>query len=133
VLNPNLFVYGTLMSAARHAMGAKLAREGRLLGPASINARLYRIAWYPGAVDTPNAAERVYGELYALANPAASFKWLDAYEGLSGGLDASEYARVERRARLLASAELTAWVYLYQGHPDPRNLIADGRWALAAK
>ena len=121
------------MSTARHPMGARLAREGRLLGPASIGARLYRIAWYPGAVDAPNAAERVYGELYALANPVASFNWLDAYEGLNGGLGASEYARVERRVRLLGSAELTAWVYLYQGHPDPRNLIADGRWASTSK
>lgn len=133
MINPNLFVYGTLMSTAGHPMGAKLAREGRLLGQASISARLYRIAWYPGAVDTPNAAERVHGELYALANPVASFGWLDAYEGLSGELDASEYARVERCARLLGSAEFTAWVYLYQGQPDPRTLIADGRWALAAK
>src|SRR5262245_56612853 len=108
------------MSTARHAMGAKLARDGRLLGPASIAARLSSITWYPGAVDTPNAAERVYGELYALANPAATFNWLDAYEGLSGALHANEYARVERVARL-GSAELTAWVYLYQDRPDPRN------------
>jgi pyruvate carboxylase len=132
VINPNLFVYGTLMSTAGHPMGRKLAREGKLLGPASINARLYRIARYPGAVDTLNAAERVFGELYALANPAASFNWLDAYEGLSGGPEAGEYMRVERGARL-GSTELKAWVYLYQGHPDPRNVIADGRWALSAK
>jgi gamma-glutamylcyclotransferase (GGCT)/AIG2-like uncharacterized protein YtfP len=121
------------MSTTGHPMAAKLAREGRLLGAASIAARLYRIAWYPGAVDAPSAAERVYGELYALANPVASLHWLDAYEGASGCREASEYARVERRVRLLGSAELTAWVYLYQGHPDPRNLIADGRWASAAK
>lgn len=132
-MNPNLFVYGSLMSTAGHPMGAKLAREGRLIGPASIQGRLYRVAWYPGAVDTPNAQERVYGELYALADPLASFTWLDAYEGLSGGLHASEYVRVERIARPLGSAELAAWVYLYQADPDPLKLIADGRWAAAAK
>jgi len=130
-MNPNLFVYGTLISTADHPMGAKLAREGRLIGPASIQGRLYRIAWYPGAVDTPVARERVYGELYALANPTASFAWLDAYEGLSGGPHASEYVRVERIARLFGGAELAAWVYLYQADPDPLKLIADGRWAAA--
>jgi gamma-glutamylcyclotransferase (GGCT)/AIG2-like uncharacterized protein YtfP len=104
-----------------------------LVGPASIQGRLYRVAWYPGAVDASNDQARVYGELYALANPLASFTWLDAYEGLSGGLHASEYVRVERIARPLGSAELTAWVYLYQAEPDPLKLIADGRWAAAAK
>jgi gamma-glutamylcyclotransferase (GGCT)/AIG2-like uncharacterized protein YtfP len=132
-MNPNLFVYGTLMSTAGHGMGAKLAREASFVGPASIQGRLYRIAWYPGAVDTPIAAERVYGELYRLADPVASLDWLDAYEGLSGGLHASEYRRVERIARPLGGAEVTAWVYLYQGDLSPFKLIVDGRWAAAAK
>jgi len=132
-MNPNLFVYGTLMSTAGHPMGAKLARESRLIGPASIRGRLYRVAWYPAAVDSPNAEERVYGELYALANPVASLTWLDRYEGLSGGLQASEYVRVERIARPLGTAEIAAWVYLYQAVPDSLKRIADGRWAAAAK
>src|SRR5262245_37523781 len=132
-MNPNLFAYGTLLSTAYHPMGAKLAGEGKLIGPASIQGRLYRVTWYPAAVDSPNAEERVYGEVYALASPLESFAWLDAYEGLSGDLHASEYVRVERIARALGTAELTAWVYLYQRDPDPSQLIADGRWAAAAK
>src|SRR5262245_18023495 len=100
-MNPNLFVYGTLLSTAGHPLGAKLAGEGKFIGPASIQGRLYRVAWYPAAVDTPNAQERVYGELYALANPLQSFPWLDAYEGLGSGVYASEYVRVERIARAL--------------------------------
>ncbi|HXE69495.1 MAG TPA: gamma-glutamylcyclotransferase family protein [Hyphomicrobiaceae bacterium] len=130
--NPNLFVYGTLMSAAGHPMAARLAREATLLGPASIQGRLYRIAWYPGVVDTPNAEERVHGELYALTDPVTSFAWLDAYEGLAGHGD-SEYARLERPARPLATADVMAWVYLYQREPDARRLIADGRWTAPAK
>ena len=132
-MNPNLFVYGTLMSTAGHPMGAKLARESRLIGPASIRGRLYRVAWYPAAVDSPNAEERVYGELYALANPLASLTWLDRYEGVSGDHQASEYVRVERIARPLGTAEIAAWVYLYQAVPDSLKRIADGRWAAAAK
>jgi gamma-glutamylcyclotransferase (GGCT)/AIG2-like uncharacterized protein YtfP len=133
VTNSNLFVYGTLMSATGHPMAARLAREATLLGPASIQGRLYRIAWYPGVVDTPNAEERVHGELYALTDPVTSFAWLDAYEGLLAGRGDNDYARLERPARPLATAEVMAWVYLYQRDPDPLRLIADGRWTAPAK
>jgi gamma-glutamylcyclotransferase (GGCT)/AIG2-like uncharacterized protein YtfP len=133
VINPHLFVYGTLMSAAGHPMGARLAREGKRLGPASMQGRLYRVAWYPGLVDSIDAEERVHGELFALANPAATFGWLDAYEGVRGGSNDNEYARVERLARLSAAAEVLAWVYLYQRDPPSLGLIADGRWTSSAK
>jgi len=133
VINPNLFVYGTLMSASGHPMAARLAREATWLGPASIQGRLYGIAWYPGVVDCANAKERVHGELYALADPVASFAWLDAYEGLVAGRSDCEYARLERPARPHAAADVMAWVYLYQRAPDPLRLIGDGRWAARPK
>ena len=133
MINRNLFVYGTLMSAAGHPMGARLAREATLMGPASIQGRLYRIAWYPGVVATANAEERVHGELYALTDPETSFAWLDAYEGLLAGRGDSEYARLERPARPLVGVDLMAWVYLYRRDPDPLGLIADGRWTAPAK
>ena len=132
-MNSKLFVYGTLLSAARHPMGAKLAREARLIGPASIQGLLYRIGSYPGVIDAPNRQARVHGELYALADPVASLAWLDAYEGITGGSHGDEYARVERQARLRADGEVTAWVYLYQGEPASLGLIADGRWIEATK
>ena len=132
-MNANLFVYGTLMSTAGHRMGAKLAREAKLIGPASMQGLLYRIACYPGMTDTANAQARVHGEVYALADPVASLAWLDAYEGLTGNSPNAEYRRVERVARLAATGEVTAWVYLYQGDPAKVRLIANGRWTAAAK
>ena len=43
-MNPHLFVYGSLMSAAAHAMGERLRREARLVGEATIQGRLHRSA-----------------------------------------------------------------------------------------
>lgn len=128
-LNPHLFVYGSLMSAARHPMGERLAREARLLGPASIQGRLYRISWYPGLVDSDAPHERVHGEVYGLDRPAQSIEWLDAYEGLEprttrGG----EYERVARPVLLASGAEITAWVYLYRADVAGLQALADGRW-----
>jgi gamma-glutamylcyclotransferase (GGCT)/AIG2-like uncharacterized protein YtfP len=129
VTNRHLFVYGTLLSSAGHPMGARLGREARLVGPATIQGRLYRIAWYPGVVETPGAEERVHGELYALNSPMASLTWLDAYEGLvPGSPHHGEYVRVERPALLADGTSHTAWVYLYQGKASGLTPIPDGRW-----
>lgn len=128
-MNPHLFVYGSLMSTAHHPMGARLGGEGRLIGPATIQGRLYRVSWYPGVVEGTDPALRVHGELHALDDPARSLAWLDAYEGVApGSRESGEYARVERPVRLAAGQETVAWVYLYQKAVDPARLVAGGRW-----
>jgi gamma-glutamylcyclotransferase (GGCT)/AIG2-like uncharacterized protein YtfP len=131
-MNSYLFVYGTLLSGAGHPMGARLRRQARLVGVATIPGRLYSLGRYPGLVETAGVQERVHGELYALDNPAAALSWLDAYEGIvPGAHDRNEYVRAERLARLTSGEEVAAWVYLYR--KDVRRLqpIPDGRWLAA--
>ncbi len=125
----HLFVYGTLMSGAGHPMGARLGREGRLVGPARIKGRLYRLDWYPALVESGPDDGEVHGEVYELASPEASFEWLDAYEGIIPGReDQSDYARVERTVQTGAGGEMTAWVYLYRAPLRGVPVIASGRW-----
>ncbi len=75
----------------------------------------------------------MHGEVYALNSPAASLKWLDAYEGIvPGNHDQNQYERVERPVRLATGDMVTAWVYLYrkdvQAVPsDPGRTLADVR------
>ncbi len=126
---PHLFVYGSLMSTAGHRMGAQLRAEARLIGPATIQGRLYRVSWYPGAVDSADPEHRVHGEVYALGNPGQALAWLDAYEGVVAGSDEpSAYRRLERPARLATGEEIAAWVYLYQKDVAGFRLVPDGRW-----
>jgi gamma-glutamylcyclotransferase (GGCT)/AIG2-like uncharacterized protein YtfP len=133
-MNPHLFVYGSLMSTAGHAMGARLAAEARLVGPGSIAGRLYRLSWYPGAVESSEPGQRVHGEVYALDDPARSLAWLDAYEGLPPGtLESETYVRVERPVRLASGGEMRAWVYLYRGKVEGLPAIAGGRWTVAGR
>jgi gamma-glutamylcyclotransferase (GGCT)/AIG2-like uncharacterized protein YtfP len=132
-MNPNLFVYGTLLSVAGHPMGQRLSSEARLVGAASIAGRLYRLGWYPGLVEANASAGAggalVHGEVYALDDPARSLVWLDAYESIVPGDEAnSEYARVERAVRLASGQEATAWVYLFQRDVAGLEFVADGRW-----
>src|SRR5262249_3869026 len=66
VMNPHLFVYGTLLSRVRHPMGVRLRREASLIGAASIQGRLYSLGRYPGLVESADAGDIVHGEAYAL-------------------------------------------------------------------
>jgi len=128
-MNPNLFVYGSLMSGAGHPMGERLRREARLLGDATIPGLLYRISWYPGLVETADDHARVHGEAYALNSARPTLKWLDRYEGVaSGRLDEQAYARVERGVAMAAGGSITAWVYVYQNSVAGLRLVPGGRW-----
>jgi gamma-glutamylcyclotransferase (GGCT)/AIG2-like uncharacterized protein YtfP len=128
-MNPHLFVYGSLMSNAGHPMGERLRREARLTGKATIQARLYRISWYPGAVASGDPDERVHGEVYVLEDPDRALAWLDAYEGLAPeNRGENEYERAERPARLASGKEITAWVYLYRGDVAGLSALPGGRW-----
>ena len=131
-MNYYLFVYGTLLSSVGHPMGARLRREGTLIGEASIQGRLYRVSHYPGLVEAPDTQMQVTGEVYELNNPRASFQWLDAYEGIALGADPdNEYERVERPMRLTSGEQVTAWVYLYRKPISGLRRIPEGRWVSA--
>jgi gamma-glutamylcyclotransferase (GGCT)/AIG2-like uncharacterized protein YtfP len=128
-MNPYLFVYGSLMSTARHPMGARLRREARLIGPASTQGRLYRISWYPGLVESDDPAARVYGEAYRLNNPSRTLAWLDRYEGTASGVQAkSEYLRREQIVRLESGEEIKAWLYSYRASVAGKRYMPSGRW-----
>jgi len=131
-MNSYLFVYGSLMSTARHRMGARLHREARRVGAATVQGRLYRVSWYPGAVDSTDPTQRVHGEVWALDDPKRALAWLDAYEGIAPGRgESGEYRRLERPVRLATGAEMPAWVYLYQKDVRGLPMISDGRWRVA--
>lgn len=145
-MNGHLFVYGSLVSTQTQAFGRalrqRLARESTLIGPATLNGRLYDLGRYPGAVDGSSPREVVHGELVALAKPLASLLWLDAYEGIrpGGGREDEEYKRVERIVRLIgagagavpdaqpAARDVKAWVYLYRRDVTGMARVASGRW-----
>lgn len=126
-MNPNLFVYGSLLSAVGHPMGERLRREARLIGPGTMQGLLYRVSWYPAVVDADRPGQLVRGEVYALNDPAAALQWLDAYESVAPQTT-DEYRRVERPVRLATGGEITAWVYLYQRDVAYLTTVPDGRW-----
>lgn len=127
-----IFFYGSLTTALDHPMGQRLRREAELVGPATVAGRLYRASWYPGLKPAVADGERVYGEVYRLADPDGSLAWLDEYEGITrGGLSAGEsdeYVRARVVARTADGREHDVWTYIYQRTLPETARVMDGVW-----
>jgi gamma-glutamylcyclotransferase (GGCT)/AIG2-like uncharacterized protein YtfP len=128
-----LFVYGTLMSRARGALGAsqraRLGRDGTSLGAATIAGRLVDLGTYPGLLEAAAGNDVVHGELFRLDRPDGIISWLDSYEGIPAEPTPNdEYARVLVSARLASGEDVAAWVYRYRGKTSGFPAIASGRW-----
>jgi gamma-glutamylcyclotransferase (GGCT)/AIG2-like uncharacterized protein YtfP len=120
----NLFVYGTLLKEVGHPMADFLARRARHLGPAKTAGRLYELGPYPGMVSPQAPNEWVQGEVYELADTAATLAALDEYESL--GTDPPLFARQRGVVTLASGDTVDAWLYLYRGPMERARLIASG-------
>ena len=128
-----LFVYGTLMTRARAALGAemraRLASAATWLGPATVAGRLIELGGYPGLVAPVALSDTVHGEIFELDDPGTFFARLDDYEGVSPSpVPEDEYERAVLPVRLASGDEVTAWVYRYRGDALNAPLIPEGRW-----
>lgn len=122
-----LFVYGTLLSPVRSSAHGVMDRCARLLGAASMQAKLYDLGNYPGLVGSDDANDQALGELYLVLDAEPLFKHLDAYEQCAPtDPQPHEYQRMQRTAPLVDGSEYLAWVYEYAWPTDGLKPIASG-------
>ena len=116
-----LFVYGTMRSGqtARSLVANSITRTAR----ATTNGKIYAFPMgYPGFTESDGTGV-VVGEILWLADLAATFGLLDAYEG-------EDFARVIKQVRLESGEDVWTWIYTLS---DPTaiklgTLIEDGDW-----
>ena len=122
-----LFVYGTLRQNANHPMHQQLATHARFVTMALLQARLYQVSYYPGAVPSNNVANQVLGELYQLLQPEQLLPLLDNYEECGEGFaQPQEYRRELQQVTLEDGASVSAWVYIYNRDTSGLKLITSG-------
>lgn len=128
-----LFVYGSLLSNARCALGRvpreRLQRESRIVGEGKTRGVLYDLGDYPGFVATLGAHDWVIGEVLQLSDPSHTFQWLDEYEDVAtDGQSPAMYTRVLRDVLLLGREPIQAYVYLYLPDAEGLEPVAGGNW-----
>jgi len=132
-----LFVYGTLLADANHAMGSLLRRHATRIGTGSIRARLYivpdpfdRTNAYPGAMPSGDASERVYGEVYAISGDSGRLlATLDEFEHCSQERpEPHEFMRRTVPVTMQDGTSLPATVYLYTWDVSRARFVPGGRF-----
>ena len=122
-----LFVYGTLQRGFDNPYARMIAKQGHLLGRASMQGLLYDAGEYPCAVYTDQTTA-IWGEVYHFDNPDAILPSLDKYEG-------DEYERKLVDIHFNENT-ITAWAYFYTAdltdlqpipHGDYKKHITAGR------
>ena len=135
-----LFIYGTLLAVAEHPMGDLLRTAGRFVGVGAIQARLYVIDdpdapgqnAYPGAVPSPDPADQVHGEIWAVHDPAI-WPRLDAFEACSDDWpEPHEFLLRAVEVRMEDGSLLPARSYLYTWDVSTAQHLPDGRYAIAS-
>ena len=114
-----LFVYGTLRRGTPGGARRLLDERAVYLDAGAYQGKLYDLGAYPGLTSSPDPADRVIGDVYALHAPRRTLPRLDAYEG-------GDYRRRVGVVETRTHGRIQAWVYLYQGGLAGRCRIKGG-------
>jgi len=116
-----IFVYGTLrkqMASSKHHL---LAKHCEYFSEGVMQGALYEVCGYPGAIESSDANDKVFGELYKMLDQQSLLERLDEYEECSGSFPMPhEYSRKLLSVELTGGGSVVAWVYLY--NHDVSNL-----------
>lgn len=123
--NINVFVYGTLLSAATNP--AERLVDAEVVTGAKVPGVIYDLGWYPGFKPLSVMADRngnmpeVLGELIKVDEEG--LERLDAYEGCP-----SLYHRAETTVQTNAGEFVPAYVYVYNGNVHDDDRVVGGNW-----
>src|ERR1043166_1292383 len=106
-----LFVYGTLRNGYNLDVKDQLSADLEYIGKARVDASLYDIGEYPGAVKEATKKSEIIGDVYLITNPEHVFGVLDEYEGYEQGkAEESEFIRETDKVRLASGGSIDAWI-----------------------
>lgn len=126
-----LFVYGTLRRGAPgkpgegNDMEEALAKSATYIGRGRARGRLYRVDWYPGALDSRSSKDVVHGDVYRV--PRTLLPLLDEYEDAGTTAQSRrEYVRKRKVVRLNDGRSVQAWTYIYNRPVREERRIRSG-------
>lgn len=95
-------------------MSSLLAENCQYVAEAILQGKLYEVDGYPGAVESADPNDRVYGELYRMGDGEAVLARLDDYEECSLSFpEPHEYVRKQLLITVVGGDRVMAWVYIF--------------------
>lgn len=112
---PLLFVYGTLLYGSGHRrIDQLIASHTMRLGTGTVQARVYDLGPYPGAIPHASPTDYVTGHVLRLRGGAATLRILDRYEQYDPRHPTrSVFVRARTPVTLHDGRKITAWIYWY--------------------
>jgi gamma-glutamylcyclotransferase (GGCT)/AIG2-like uncharacterized protein YtfP len=116
-----IFVYGTLRKQMASDMYHVMANHCEYFSEGVMQGTLYEVCGYPGAIESSDANDKVFGELYEMLDRKLALALLDEYEECSDSFSMPhEYSCKLISIELIGGGSVVAWVYLY--NHDVSNL-----------
>lgn len=115
-----IFVYGTLRQETATSMSQHLRQQCDFISTGQLQAKLFEVDGYPGAIISESANDKVIGDVYRAH--VSILEQLDRYEECSSDFALPhEYIR-QRHAIALANGDsISAWAYIF--NRDVSNLF----------
>jgi len=122
-----IFVYGTLRKAIAVGCHDVLARHSDYVADGYLQGTLYEVNGYPAAIESGNSHDKVYGEVYKMADSRLVLPALDAYEECTPQYpEPHEYSRKQLTISLCDGSRVQAWVYIFNHEVTALTRIKSG-------
>lgn len=109
-----IFVYGTLRKQRAANMHHLMASHCEYFAGGTMQGKLYEVSGYPGAIESGDSSDRVFGELYILLDKKLVLSGLDDYEECSAWYPMPhEYRRKQIPINITGGGSVLSWAYLY--------------------
>ena len=128
-----LFVYGTLLYGSGHPrIDQLIAAHATRLGPGIVQARLYDLGPYPGAIPNASPTDHITGHVLRLRGGPATLRILDRYEQYDPRHPTrGVYVRARTHVTLHNGLKTTAWIYWYNRPITGKRRINTGKMTAA--
>ena len=105
---------------------ASIIKSLTFIGPATVQAKLYDLGEYPGAV-LDSSESKVFGKAFEFSDDEGLLKTLDRYEGFdSEDLKHNLFIRTKTDATLNDGSSIECWIYVYNQDTNDAHLIECG-------
>lgn len=124
-----LFVYGTLLDP-KNQVAKFLQSNAEFYADGYFHGKLYDLGEYPGAVESNNPEDKVYGSVFVLEKSETVLRMLDEYEETGDQFaEPNEFIRTKTEIVVGKNEKLLCWIYLYNRSTE--NLSPIKTWGIS--